>query len=360
MKIARPLRIGAILLFGLVAQSLQAQDAIDVYALADKGLVDSAINVGLRVLQRDTTNMPMSEAVGRKLTDAGRFAEAVPMLERVVRIDGKVTFYSAWALSFLGTCYYALGRVRDALRSWQECLAMRSATKNVTARTQRLLLSVGLDPYYKDWVIEERDHVRVHLPPEVSAPVRVKFGDRFEKSCIEVNAFFGAVLPRKVDVFLWPKPEEAVHIGLGELGFSLPELFVVHSAMNQTRGHELTHVVSYWAARPTVTNKFINEGTAVCFNLSNPDSATLAQAKEAVKELGGTISVKRAWQERGYLPARALYPVGGAFIRHLIDVGGKERFMKLLADERYEHAQEVYGADLDGIISSFEATLYAK
>ena len=70
------------------------------------------------------------------------------------------------------------------------------------------------------------------------------------------------------------------------------------------------------------------------------------------------VSVAALWQDWSLLPGEISYPVGGAWIKVLIDKGGKEKFLEFYRDQRLPHAREVYGEDLQVWIADFDKALY--
>jgi hypothetical protein len=46
--------------------------------------------------------------------------------------------------------------------------------------------------------------------------------------------------------------------------------------------------------------------------------------------------------------------LGGELVKRLIKNSGREKFMRLLADQSFESAEKIYGPDLDRLISELE------
>ncbi|RKY87660.1 hypothetical protein DRQ09_04115, partial [candidate division KSB1 bacterium] len=47
------------------------------------------------------------------------------------------------------------------------------------------------------------------------------------------------------------------------LGYAIPDKFEIYTAYDQTPGHKLTHIVSYWINKKRINSALINEGLAV-------------------------------------------------------------------------------------------------
>jgi hypothetical protein len=43
--------------------------------------------------------------------------------------------------------------------------------------------------------------------------------------------------------------------------------------------------------------------------------------------------------------------LGGELVKRLVETFGREKFIKLLSDQSYENAQEIYGEKLDVLIA---------
>lgn len=63
------------------------------------------------------------------------------------------------------------------------------------------------------------------------------------------------------------------------------------------------------------------------------------------------------WEDGEALPAEVSYLLAGAFVAFMIRQGGTERFLQLCRNQTVEHAGEVYGDDLAGLIADFEIQL---
>jgi hypothetical protein len=202
------------------------------------------------------------------------------------------------------------------------------------------------------WSTVETQHFRFHFPPEPRANPSA-FPPQLEAAFTELRKSFDGALPGKINFYVWNSSEAAEALLGRPLGFANPKHLLIHATADQTRGHELTHVLMHYAAPPDVTTRFISEGTAVAFDLSGRDR--LAAARAAVGSQ--RVAIVGLWATGNATPEAQLYPVAGAFVERLVTRGGRERFLRLLKRQTIEHAREVYGVDLDRIIAEFEADL---
>ena len=222
-----------------------------------------------------------------------------------------------------------------------------------------VLLTAGFDgaagQTFAGWSTIETPHFRFHFPPGATVD-RDTFAKGLEAAYAELQQFFAADLPGKIEFYAWNDGAEASKILARPVGFAEPERLLVHAAVNQTRGHELAHVLAYHAARPERTTRFLDEGTAAAFDLSGRDRLAAAQA--AAKRAGARPPVIAfLWTRGGSLPEDVVYPIAGAFVEHLVREGGRERFLRLLERQTLEEARATYGDDFDRIVNAFESRL---
>jgi hypothetical protein len=206
---------------------------------------------------------------------------------------------------------------------------------------------------FAGWTTTETEHFRIHVPPNPKIDPAA-FGARQERALPEILTFFNVTLPGRIDYYVWNSGEEAQK-ELGRMpGFALPAALRIHIVPDQTPGHELTHVVVFHAVRPERSSTFIEEGTAVAFDLTGRDRVSVA--REAIRRAGGPQgTVLDLWAlERS---DSVFYPVAGAFVERLIARGGRDRFLTLLKRQTIQNAREIYGADFDRIVSEFDADL---
>ena len=205
------------------------------------------------------------------------------------------------------------------------------------------------------WSMIETEHFRFHFPPQPRVNPET-FTAAEEQAFSRLRATFARPLPGKIDFYVWNTSDEAERLLGRPTGFARPDLLLIHATADQTPGHELTHVLVFHTIRPEQVTRFIQEGTAVAFDLSARDRLALARAAIQRGRVEGG-SVLRLWQQSGTVPDDILYPVAGAFVEHLIGRGGRERFLELLRRQTPEHARAVYGDDFDRIVREFEASL---
>jgi hypothetical protein len=181
------------------------------------------------------------------------------------------------------------------------------------------------------------------------------FTDLHEEAYAKVDQVFDAKLPRKLRMFVWTDPQLAAQKLGYPLGFAVSKECVCFVRVNQTLGHEMTHILSYWAwgIPPKSYSKFVNEGLAVAFDLSETDK--IARAKTALADYN-VQSVSQFWSGSfEAAPDDLFYAVAGAFIEFLFRKNMPDQFNALVKNQTLESAQDIYGVErLDALMKEFD------
>lgn len=298
----------------------------------------------------------VAEVMGRAYVAMGRFSDAVVVLERVLsHRDSNPGWVTAWAWRTLGEAFYMTGRTAEAKKRLDSAIAS-NATKNVVNDARGFEALVGMNDYYRDWKVVETPGLILHFRPDTRVENTAAFARERQAAFDSMQTFFHAELPKKIDIFVWNDTIEIPESRTGTGGFAKPPLPLVHTRDFQTPGHEIAHIVSHYAVESRAKTALINEGTAVCFDMTSRDK--LKTAVDAAK--GGDVSVRKLWEsDRDFRAAgdELTYPVAGAFVEQLIKAGGRDTFLQFLPDQTYAHAQAVYGDELGRIIAGFEEKL---
>lgn len=355
------LMFAALLAFGQEAQN----PAASLWERYKAGQFEEVVKQGQAMLNTGTESAQIALAVGRALTDLGQSEAALPYLIRAVKNDPDRTWVYAWAQVYLGHIHARLGDLKAATEAYKlarDCGATRNATRSAF-NNMRLL---GLDEFYDDWPVVETDHFVFHFSPRLGIMDRSSFILDREAAYATIQDWFGGGPAEKVRFFVWADPVEAEMSGMPPLGFARAEYYLIHAHVKQTRGHEITHVVSQHAVLPMEKTGLINEGIAIVHDQTGRD--TMERARQAVamgrKGLGGDpfveVGVRALWEDWSLLTDTYSYPIAAAFTEVLLEKGGKETYLVFFADQTYAHAQEVYGPELETWIDAFEAALYGQ
>jgi hypothetical protein len=344
------------------AAAQEAGPADALWELYSQGRFADVVQQGKALLSTGTETAQVNLAVGRGLADQDQFAEAEIFLQRAADLDAvDPTWVYAWAQVYLGNCRWQAGDEDGARRAW--ILARDSgATANATRSANMNLLGLGLAALYDAWTTFTSAHFHFRFSDRLAGLDRAGYARAHEDAYAAITAWFGGGPDRPIRFFVWADQEEATAAGMPQLGFARPELNIVHCRAEQTVGHEMTHVISWAALRPTRTVGLINEGTAVFHDRTGRDRLAGARAAlaTATTEAGAPlpqVALRALWDDWSLLPGDVSYALAGAWVERLVARGGRERFLEFFVDQTRAHAREVYGADLEDWIDEFEAEL---
>lgn len=335
-----------------LAQDNPNQDVYDLYA---SGQNEDALAMGLLQLEQDPESRDLNQIVGRCLVDLDRAEEGKPYLQKVVD-TGIQDWRYAWSLNYLGYVAWRAGDDETATKAWIE-VRDGKLTKNVAKNAKNALQYFGLAESFADWTKIKTAHCIFYFSPLHAELDLQNFADKHERAYLELTEYFGSETPYPVRYIVWGSMDEARQMnGITSLGFARPRNCLIHCRSNQTVGHELTHVVSGQALKPTVKTRLINEGVAVYFDLSGRDR--MAKARYAVQKANVTdLDLLSWWTDERSANEEVLYPVAGAWVKTLLDKGGKDKLFKLCREQTAAKAREIYGDDLDVWVDEFEQAL---
>ncbi len=334
----------------IVANSF-GQTIEDASALFARKQLDSAFVITKAILENDKSNVNAYVLAGRILVAKKNFDDGVKYLEKAQTFSDAPAYSKAWTLCELGQCYYFKGDYKKAKESLTACIEL-NATKNATSAANNSMFKLGLDKFYDTWITKETAHFIFHFQDTSSIENVSKFIQRKEAAFDSINNFFKAKLPKKIDYFFWSNSQLAETLFRRPLAFSDGALCITHTEPKHTVGHEMTHSISYWAVQNAKWNRLIAEGVCVYFDLSNKNNLTLLKEKNEIP-----ISIVDIWKGESKLGEEVIYPLGGELVKRLIETYGKEKFMQLLADQTYDSAKKIYGAELDTTINKLEAEI---
>ena len=322
----------------------------DLWKLYNSQDLKTVIEKAKPLIEKDPNNVDLNLLMGRSFADQADFKNALPYLELTVKNDNNNSWQKAWALSYLGTCYFMLQDYNNSESSLNDCIKL-NATKNATNTAYGQALLFGFNEFYKTWKIVETDNFRFHFQ-DMSATGVEKYISEREVAYKEINGFFKSTLPKKIDFFVWESREDAMKVLHANLGFSKPNFCIVHLYYQPTIGHEMTHVISNYTTEIKNKTRFINEGIAVCFDLSNQDKLKLL--KDYIAANNKQVAIKDCWENGDKYGEEILYPLSGLFVKELIDSFGKEKFLEFFKNQTYDNAKLVFGNKLDLIIEELE------
>ncbi len=217
-----------------------------------------------------------------------------------------------------------------------------------------------LDTLGVQWMVIERDNMTYYFQGTGVKAASI-YTDLHEEAYDKLEAIFNPTLPRKLRYFVWTDWQQGLQTynepdWVGGFALSLQCMCNVRADMNL--GHEMTHVMTYWAdgVPSNSYSMFINEGVAVAFDLHDNDK--MKEAKNAVTQY--TLnSITDLWLDSTETaPHELLYPVGGAFMEYMYNNSSRAEYFALLKNQALPDAETIYGKErLRGMISEFEGQL---
>lgn len=339
-----------LILLVLIAVAVQAQNpkSEELSKLYNTGEFEKAIEKAREYLKDDPQNVDYTAVLGRALVDNGQFAEAIEPLKYVAENDN--TWRKAWSAGYLGTAYFMLSDYKNSEAMLQTAMQL-NITQNATKYAARHQLLFGFHPFFADWQTRETAHFRFHFQNMDSTNMEWYAKSR-EDAFETINSFFGSVLPKKTDFFVWQSNEDAQEILKTQIGFAQPQYGVIHANYRQTRGHEMTHIISGNLGKNQVKTGLINEGTAVSFDQSNNNREEMV--KTWLKANNAKIDIEDIWVNWQKYPEELTYPLSGLFVGELISRFGKEKYLAFFANQTYENAVAVFGDETNKLIQEFE------
>jgi len=328
-------------------QKTQVEELSKLYMSGD---YNQTIIKANEFLKNDPNNIDYKLILGRALTDKSEFKEAISYLDYTVNNDKDNNWRKAWALSYLGTCYFMLQDYNKSESSLNECINL-NATKNATNNAYGQTLLFGFNEFYKTWKIVETDNFRFHFQNMNDTEIE-KYITLREKAYKRINDFFKSTLPKKIEFYVWESKEDAKKTLRADLSFARPSLCVVQTHYQHTIGHEMTHVISHYTTDISTNSKFINEGTSVSFDLSAQDRLKLV--KDWTAKNNKKIDIIDFWGNGNEYSDEILYPLSGLFVKELIDKFGREKFIEFFGNQTYNNAKLVFGDKLDELIKDIE------
>lgn len=335
----------------LFSINIHAQNIDELGKLYSDKDYENTIKLGKQILQDDPDNPLVNSVIGRALTDAQKHKEAIPFLIKGTVDNNNPAWNKAWSFGYLGMCYFVTDNFEESKKCFKNCINL-NATKNSTHYATKYLKNLQMNEVFDSWKTIEGENIRFHFQNN-SNPYHMNFFmKKREEAYLKINEFFGASPSKKIDYFVWDKPEDAKSFFGRELGFANSKLCIINSRNNQTKGHEITHILSDHGIRPVKTTILINEGVAVYFDQRNRDRMEYARNVLQNKE----IDIIDLWNNPNNYPNSYNYIVGGALIDFLMKKGSESQLKALLKNQTTESAIKIY-ADFNALMNEFEQKL---
>lgn len=350
--------LSAILLALFTTCTAQSKEALAV--LYNTGQFTAALDMCSKMLNVDSTAAFANSVAGRANADLGNYNEAVPYLQLAIRLDGDKSYISGWSYAYLGLAYMKTGKTQEGKENLRKCIDL-AKTENSVKYAQRLLKSGIAGDEQKSWPTIETEQIIYHFQDTAGWGSEVQ--DYIEKhnwAYSKIDWIFHAKLPQKLSLYVWNDGNAARQMLGRELGFSTPRKCLCQLHRNQTIGHEMTHVLSYWGwgERTTSSTRTINEGVAVCFDQRKNDKMEVARK---ALEGSGYHSILDIWKNDFAIEESVLYPAVGAFVSYLYQHSTPEQFKSIIKKQTLDNTITTYGKDaFDNMVREFDGMVGLK
>lgn len=290
--------------------------------------------------------------LGKALYDHGEAKLAEEYFKRTIVLDHESSRISSWSYLHLGDCY-SIDNIPEARRMYQKVIDLNASENAVLKARQRLF---PITDFALSHTHRATNHINFYFEKIQFIDDPVQFMNDREKAFMLICSQLQVEPDFTIDFIVWDDPVRFYEKYGMMLGFSMSAKGIIHSAKSQTIGHELTHSIVYKKFKDHSSRyKFINEGIAIYYSLSNnPLELRIREIPESDRS---GISIKDLWFNWNLYPARISYPVSGAFIDFLIKREGIDKMILLLSDQSYSNAKNIYGDSIDLTISDFETWL---
>ncbi len=313
------------------------QDLNKIQSLYQKGDNEAVVIEGKEILKNYPDNLTVKHLMGRALTDTENFKEAIVYLEDVVNEKTSPDWMTSWSHAYLGVCFYLIDKYVNAKEHLETAIKI-NATKNSTNYAKKKLQGFQLTSYFEDWKIIETENIRFHIQPKHKIDNLIEYCNQREQSYIKINNFFKASPYKKIDFYIWSKPKEGKELLGREIGFANSDLCIINSKIEQTKGHEITHILSDYGLIPETKNKLINEGVAVAFDQTNRNRFELAQIAN-----NKNIGIEELMLKAEDVESKIIYTVGGALIEFLLTKKDEETMKLFIKEQTWENLVLLYG-----------------
>ena len=328
----------------------QSKTVQDFWKLYQSQRYDLIVEQLTSRLNEEPNDAELNLILGRSHADLGNYSKAIPYLENSIEHDNQNSWKKAWALGYIGNCLFMIEEYDKSKKALSDCIGL-NVTKNATKYAYGRMLLFGFDSFYDGWKVYESDNFRFHFQNMSDSDVK-KYIQSRENTYQSINKFFKSEIPKKIDFFVWNSRDDAKKLMNLELGFAKPYFSIVHSHSQQTKGHEMTHIISHYTVEITKKTGLINEGTAVCFDQTNQNKEQIV--KNWIKSNDKNIDIQIIWENWTEYPMELTYPLSGLFVKELIDNFGRDKFIVFFANQTYVNAKIVFGDKLDKVIKEFE------
>ncbi len=308
------------------------------------------ILLSIEYLKENPDDAFVNHCIGRALSDSKRGKEALAYLEKAIKLDNEKSYISSWSYLYLGSYYSETDRSL-ALQMFDKVIELNKTSNSASwAKMEKLQLAQNK----ADFTFIGTEHINFYFNDVQSISNPAVYTEVRETAFVKICSTLKVEPDFSIDFYVWHDRDKFYEEYGKTLGFSMSSEGIIHSADDQSVGHEIAHSIIYhlYKDRGEVTG-LINEGGAVYFD-QNTGFTFEERVKQVSKKARKNLDIKDMWANWGSYTENVGYPVGGAFIEYLVKKAGVDKLILLLSDQSYENAVEIYGSNLDLYITDFE------
>lgn len=324
-----------------------------IWDLYYKGELNQALGLAISLLSKSPEHPEINLIIGRIYVDLKQYPLAIPYLEKAIKNDPNFTKIKSWGLAYQGVAFYMTNQLVEAKRVLQFCVDLNIEKDSVSFARKRLSL-FGLSIFFEDWKNITTNYFSIYIHPSISQDI-----DNYLKEANDSLKLITNFIPyenrKRINIFLWQNWETGPII----IGESIPHenyiYLVSHLYYKNSISRTIAKIILYNRYFPIdpVISPLIFEGFG--FFIEKYNSDIYKEAKDTIKNQNvSNLSIKKLWIDWNSYSASLRFSLSAAFIKHLIENGGKDKFNELIKDMRYENAEKIYGKSLENIISDFE------
>ena len=319
--------------------------------LFNKGKYKQSITLAERELKAQPDNDALQLLLGKAYSRFYEFEKAIPVLQKVESSTTADIETKEMAKAYLGRCYYAQGDEEKGLEILKACLQNKKV-RAVSKFANKELLYTQTESYYKNWEVKEGKYIRFHFQ-DINAMDDVEaYMANQERIAQRMFDFFKFTLGKKIDFFVWKNGMDAYKRLGNSLGLSSAAYAVVNVHYKSEKEYELCHMLCRRIVKPKQRSMLISEGLGVYFE--QMDKNLFKAARNVIPK--EHFFVTELWEQPTRYAKDISYPVGAAFIEHLVNTGGKKKLKELLYKQTIRNGELVY-EDWERKVSTFNALL---
>ena len=325
---------------------------------------DAALAVSLKI--KVTSPDGMLEGISSLL--AGRFGNYRDISREETMIDGRRAVWIEQAYDWGGVPQggFIAGVVRNRvgylLLGYAPAEQYPDLAPTFRAIAQSLRVAEFAEaPPYDRWLTHSSRHFVFHYLPDTFVARDIAAIAEQHEQVFEANVgWLGVDYNGPIGFYFYPSAASLYRATARDSGFAINEASEVHALWvapddHQSLGHEMTHVITYWAlAEPS--EALLGEGIAVCLDHADPHPHARASA---LMESGRLVSLWDALGDDWFShDASVIYPQSGSFVCWLAERYGTDSFSRVYGREDFPAAlEEIYGFDLGHLEQEWRAML---